>query len=72
MPASDSRRPPVILVACNNAPLTDRISSVLDGSFSLELTTSSSGLDNRIKQSNPLLTMLDPALFGDSTAGNHH
>jgi two-component system nitrate/nitrite response regulator NarL len=65
MPASDSRRPPVILVACNNAPLTDRISSVLDGSFSLELTTSSSGLDNRIKQLNPLLTMLDPALFGD-------
>jgi two-component system nitrate/nitrite response regulator NarL len=65
MPASDTHTHPVILVACNNAPLTDRISSVLDKSFSLEITTSTTGFSTRISQSNPMLTMLDPALFGD-------
>jgi len=66
MPASDTHTHPVILVACNNAPLTDRISSVLDKSFSLEITTSTTGFSTRISQSNPMLTMLDPALFGDN------
>jgi len=66
MPVSDSRRPPVILVACNNTPLIDRISSILDGSFSLTITTSSTGFSSRISQSNPLLIMLDPALFDDN------
>ena len=66
MPASNSRRPPVILVASSNTPLTDRISSILDESFSLAITTSSTGIDALISQSNPLLIMLDPALFNDS------
>ena len=66
MPASDTHTHPVILVACNNAPLTDRISSVLEQSFSLEITTSTTGFSTRISQSNPMLTMLDPALFGDN------
>ena len=66
MPASDKHTHPVILVACNNAPLTDRISSVLEQSFSLEITTSTTGFSTRISQSNPMLTMLDPALFGDN------
>jgi len=66
MPASDTHTHPVILVACNNAPLTDRISSVLDKSFSLEITTSSTGFSARISESNPLLTMIDPVLFGDN------
>ena len=66
MPASDTHTHPVILVACNNTPLTDRISSVLDKSFSLEITTSTTAFSTRISQSNPMLTMLDPALFGDN------
>ena len=66
MPASDSRRPPVILVASNNTALTDRISSILDESFSLAITTCSTGIDVQISQTNPLLIMLDPALFNDS------
>ena len=66
MPASDSRRTPVILVASNNTALTDRISSILDESFSLAFTTSSSGIDVQISQTNPLLIMLDPALFNDN------
>lgn len=66
MPASDSRRPPVILVASNNTLLTDRISSILDEAFSLAITTISTGIGARISQTNPLLIMLDPALFSDS------
>jgi two-component system nitrate/nitrite response regulator NarL len=66
MPASDSRRTPVILVASNNTALTDRISSILDESFSLAITTISSGIDVQISQTNPLLIMLDPALFNDN------
>lgn len=63
MPASDPRKNPVILVASNNTPLTDRISSILDESFSLAITTNPSGLNALIGQSNPLLIMLDPSLF---------
>lgn len=66
MLASDSRRPPVILVASNNTALTDRISHILDESFSLEIITSSTRIDVRVSQSKPLLTMLDPALFNDN------
>ena len=66
MPASDSRRTPVILVASNNIALTDRISSILDESFSLAITTISSGIDVQISQTNPLLIMLDPGLFNDN------
>ena len=69
MPASNSRRPPVILVASNNTALTDRISHILDESFSLEIITSSTGIDVRISQSKPPLIMLDPALFCDSLQG---
>ncbi|MEN8205103.1 MAG: response regulator transcription factor [Pseudomonadota bacterium] len=66
MPASDSRKVPVILVASNNTPLTDRLTSVLDEVFSLEVTTSSSGFGRLISQSNPHLVFLDPALFNDT------
>ncbi len=69
MPASNSRRPPVILVASNNTALTDRISHILDESFSLEIITSSTSIDVRISQSKPPLIMLDPALFNDSLQG---
>jgi two-component system nitrate/nitrite response regulator NarL len=65
MPASDSRKYSIILVASNNTPLTDRISSVLDESFSLAITTTPTGIDTLISQSTPLLVMLDPSLFND-------
>lgn len=66
MPASDSQEIPVILVASNNTALIERFTSVLDEVFSLEVTTSSSGLDTLISQSNPQLIMIDPALFNDT------
>ena len=66
MPASDSQEIPVILVASNNTALTERFTSVLDEVFSLVVTTSSSGLDILISQSNPQLIMIDPALFNDT------
>ena len=66
MPASDSQEIPVILVASNNTALIERFTSILDEVFSLEVTTSSSGLDTLISQSNPQLIMIDPALFNDT------
>ena len=66
MPASDSQEIPVILVASNNTALVERFTSVLDEVFSLVVTTSSSGLDILISQSNPQLIMIDPALFNDT------
>jgi two-component system nitrate/nitrite response regulator NarL len=66
MPSSDSQNVPAILVASNNTLLTDRLTSVLDDVFSLELTTSASTLVSLISQSNPHLVMLDPALFNDT------
>lgn len=66
MQASDSQEIPVILVASNNTALIERFTSVLDEVFSLEVTTSSSGLDTLISQSNPQLIMIDPALFNDT------
>lgn len=66
MPASDSQEIPVILVASNNTALIERFTSVLDEVFLLEVTTSSSGLDTLISQSNPQLIMIDPALFNDT------
>ena len=66
MPASDSQEIPIILVASNNTALTERFTSVLDEVFSLVVTTSSSGLDILISQSNPQLIMIDPALFNDT------
>ena len=66
MPSSDSRNIPVILVASNNTLLTDRLTSVLNEAFSLELTTSSSSLETLISRSSPHLVMLDPALFNDA------
>jgi len=66
MPASDSQELPVILVASNNTALIERFTSVLDEVFLLEVTTSSSGLDTLISQSNPQLIMIDPALFNDT------
>jgi len=62
MPASDSQKVPVILVASNNTLLTDKITSVLVEAFSLEFTTSTSALGTLIRQTNPHLVMLDPAL----------
>ena len=66
MPSSEAQNVPAILVASNNTPLTDRLTTVLDEVFSLELTTSASALDTLISQSNPHLVMLDPALFNDT------
>lgn len=66
MPASDSQKYSIILVASNNTALTDRISSVLDKSFSLAITTTPNGIDTLISQSTPLLVMLDPPLFNDA------
>lgn len=66
MPSSDSQNVPAILVASNKTLLTDRLTSVLDEVFSLELTTSASTLVSLISQSNPHLVMLDPALFNDT------
>jgi two-component system nitrate/nitrite response regulator NarL len=66
MPSSDSQNVPAILVASINTLLTDRLTSVLDDVFSLELTTSASTLVSLISQSNPHLVMLDPALFNDT------
>jgi two-component system nitrate/nitrite response regulator NarL len=66
MPSSDSQNVPAILVASNNTLLTDRLTSILDEVFSLELTTSASTLVSLISQSNPHLVMLDPALFNDT------
>jgi two-component system nitrate/nitrite response regulator NarL len=66
MPASDSRKYSIILVASDNTALTDRISGVLDESFSLAITTTPTGIDTLISQSTPLLVMLDPSLFNDT------
>jgi len=66
MQASDSRTTPAILVASSNTPLTERISRILEEAFSLAITANSTDLDSLISQTNPLLVMLDPALFNDS------
>ena len=66
MPSSEAQNVPAILVASNNTPLTDRLTTVLDEVFSLELTTSASALDTLLSQSNPHIVMLDPALFNDT------
>ena len=66
MPASDSRKFSVILVASNDTELTNRISSILDESFSIAITTNPGGIARLTGQSNPLLVMLDPSLFNDT------
>jgi DNA-binding NarL/FixJ family response regulator len=66
MPASDPRKFSAILVASNNTVLTDRISAVLDESFTIAITTNPGNIATLIDQSNPLLVMLDPYLFDDT------
>ncbi|MGB5179030.1 MAG: response regulator transcription factor [Gammaproteobacteria bacterium] len=66
MPASDPQTKPGILVASNNTPLTDRISSILGESFSLTITSNPTGFAALTSQSNPLLIMLDPSLFSET------
>ena len=65
MPASDTRRLSTILVASNNTQLTNRISAVLNESFTVSIMTHPVGIATRIGQTNPLLLMLDPSLFND-------
>jgi len=66
MPASDSRKFSVILVASNDRLLTGRFSNVLGESFSISVSTDPSGIPGLTGRSNPLLLMLDSSMFNNT------
>jgi len=66
MPASKSRNFSVILVASNDTSLTNRISEVLDESFSISVTANPNGIPGLAGRTHPLLLMLDSSLFSDT------
>jgi DNA-binding NarL/FixJ family response regulator len=66
MPANDNRKFSAILVASRDMSLTERISNVLDESFSITVTTNTSGIPGLAGRSSPLLLMLDSSLFDNT------